>query len=82
MLKLQTLNCNGVSRESVIDETKIVGFSEIKHEPQNLYDENGDLVKTENQDSTFRVIFDGGREVQVDKATYGKLVARLKIETL
>lgn len=82
MLKLQTLNCKGNERESIIDETKIIGLSEIKHEPQNLYDDNGDLVETKEVESTFRIMLDSTREVYITKATYDKLVAKFKVETL
>ena len=82
MLKIETLNCNGDARESIIDETKIVGMSEIKREPQNLYDECGNLVETKEIESTYKVFFENGREVNISKTIYDKLVARFKVETL
>lgn len=82
MLKLNRLNCNNVECETIIEQTTIVGISEQKHEPTPLYNEDGELVKTEERESTYVVYFNGGREIRITKATYDKLVAKLKIETL
>lgn len=82
MLKLKSLNCNGVERETLIDTTTIVGISERKHEPQELFDYNGQLVETKEQESTYVVFLNGGREITITKATYDKLVAKLKVEEL
>ena len=82
MLLLKRLNCRGVECDTIIKEEDIVGISEQKHEPQNLYNENGDLVETKETESTFVVYFNGGREIKITKTTYDKLVATLKITTL
>ena len=82
MLKINSLNHNGVERETLIDTTAIVGISEKKHKPQELYDYNGNLVETKEIESTYVVFLNGGREITITKATYDKLVAKLKVEEL
>lgn len=82
MLKLKSLNCNGVERETLVDTNTIVGISERKHEPQDLFDEYGNVVETKERESTFVVFLNGGREFTIAKATYDKLVAKLDIEEL
>lgn len=82
MLKLNRLNCGGVECETLIDETTIVGVSEQKARPTELYDECGNVVETRENESTFVVFFTGGREIRITKATYDKLVAKLKVVEL
>ena len=82
MLKLKSLNCNGVERETIIDTTTIVGISERKQEPQELFDEYDNVVETRERESTYVVFLNGGREITITKATYDELVAKLKVEEL
>ena len=82
MLKLNRLNRNGVEVECLIVVEDIDGLSEKKVEDTQLFDENGNLVKTETHESIYNVHFKNGREIYLTKATYDKLVAKLKVETL
>lgn len=82
MLKLKSLNCNGVERETIIDTNTIVGISERKQEPTELFDYQGNVVETKENESIYVVFLNGGREIRITKATYDKLVAKLKIEEL
>lgn len=82
MLKIKRLNCNGEEVESVIDETKIDGFSERKVASTPLFDGYGNKVSEQENESVYDVYFDNGRQILVTKATYDKLVAKLDIKTL
>ena len=82
MLKIKRLNCNGEEVESVIDETKIDGLSERKVANTPLFDDYGNKVSEQENESVYDVYFDNGRQILVTKATYENLVAKLKIETL
>lgn len=82
MLKIKRLNCQGNQVECLIAVEEIDGISERKLEPTELYDEYGNLVKTEPRESLYQVYFKNGREICIDKATYDKLVAKLQVETL
>lgn len=82
MLKLNRLNAYGVECETLIDTNNIVGVSEQKHRGENLYNDNGDLVETREAESTYIVFFTEGRQINITKSTYDKLVAKLNVETL
>lgn len=82
MLKLNRLNRKGNQVECLIVVEDIDGISEKQLEDTQLFDENGNLVKTETHESIYQVHFKNGREIYLDKATYDKLVAKLKVETL
>jgi len=82
MLKLNRLNCNGELVECLIKVEEIDGVSERKVRDTQLFDEYGNLVKTETHESTYQIYFTNGREITIDKATYTKLETKLKVETL
>lgn len=82
MLKLNRLNRKGNLVECLIVVEDIDGISEKQVEDTQLFDECGNLVKTETHESIYQVHFANGREIFLDKATYDKLVAKLKVETL
>lgn len=82
MLKLNRLNRNQEEVECLIVVEDIDGLSEKKLEDTQLFDESGNLVKTETHESIYNVHFKNGREIYITKATYDKLVAKLKVETL
>lgn len=82
MLKLNRLNRKGNLVECLIVVEDIDGLSEKQVEDTQLFDECGNLVKTETHESIYQVHFKNGREIFLDKATYDKLVAKLKVETL
>lgn len=82
MLKLNRLNAYGVECETLIDTNTIVGVSEQKHRGENLYNDNGDLVETRETESTYIVFFTEGRQINITKSTYDKLVTKLNVETL
>ena len=82
MLKLNRLNRKGNLVECLIKVEDIDGMSEKQVEDTNLYDENGNLVKTETHESIFQVHFTNGREIYLNKETYDKLVKKLQVETL
>lgn len=82
MLSLKRLNRKGNEVECIIVVEDIDGLTEKQVEDTQLFDENGNLVKTETHESIYQVHFKNGREIYVTKATYDKLVAKLKVETL
>ena len=82
MLKITRLNRKGHPVECLIKVEDIDGTSEKELEPTVLYDEDGNVVKTEEHESIFSVHFTNGREIFLDKATYTKLLGKLKVETL
>jgi len=82
MLKLNRLNRKGNEVECIIVVEDIDGLTEKQVEDTQLFDENGNLVKTETHESIYNVHFKNGREIFLTKATYDKLVAKLQIETL
>lgn len=82
MLSLKRLNRKGNEVECIIVVEDIDGLTEKQLEDTQLFDENGNLVKTETHESIYQVHFKNGREIYVTKATYDKLVAKLKVETL
>ena len=82
MLKIKRLNCNGEEVESVIDETKIDGLSERKVASTPLFDNYGNKVSEQENESVYDVYSNNGRQILVTKDTYDNLIAKLKIETL
>lgn len=82
MLKIKGLNRGGKEIELVVKEDDFDGADEKVQGTKKLFDEDGNLVSEEPIESIFKLHFTNGREVYVTKATYEKLVAKLKIETL
>lgn len=82
MLKLNRINANGVECETLIDQTQIVGVSETKVAPTNLYDECGNLVETKENESIYIVYMTGGRQITISKTTYDKLAKTLDVQEL
>ncbi len=82
MLKLNRLNRNGELVECLIVVEDIDGLTEKKQAPTELFDDNGNLVETRENDSIYQVHFKNGREIYLKKKTYDKLVGMLKVETL
>lgn len=82
MLRIKGLNRVGKEIDLVIKEDDFDGADEKVQGTKKLFDEDGNLVSEEPIESIFKLHFTNGREVYVAKATYEKLVAKLKIETL
>ena len=82
MLKLKRLNRSGEEVETLIVVENIDGVTEEKVESKKLFDENGNLVKEEPQESVYKVHFTSGAEICVTKDTYTKLEKKLSVETL
>lgn len=82
MLKLNRINANGEECETLIDQTQIVGVSETKVAPTNLYDSYGNLVDTKENESIYIVYMTGGRQITISQNTYTKLEKKLQVETL
>ena len=82
MLKLKRLNRKQNEVECLIVVEDIDGLTEKEMEPQVLYDENGNVAQTNPTESIYNVHFKNGREIFITKATYDKLVAKLKVEEL
>ena len=82
MLKLKRLNRKGNLVECVIKVEDIIGTTEKEMEPTNLYDDLGNLVKTETHESIYQVRFANNDSIYLNKETYDKLIAKLKVETL
>ena len=82
MLKLKRLNRNGNEVDTLIVVENIDGVSEKEIESKKLFDENGNLVKEEPQESIYYIHFTNGGEIYVKKDTYLKLEKKLSVETL
>ena len=82
MLKLKRLNRNGNEVDTLIVVENIDGVSEKEIESKKLFDENGNLVKEEPQESIYYIHFTNGREIYITKDTYTKLEKKLSVETL
>lgn len=82
MLKIKGLNYEGKEIELVVKEDDFDGADEKVQDAKKLFDEGGKLVSVEPRESIFKLHFTNGREVYVSKATYDKLITKLKIETL
>jgi uncharacterized protein RhaS with RHS repeats len=82
MLKINRLNKKGHEVECLIVVDNIDGVTEKEQEQTNLYDENGNIVETRDNESLYKIHFTSGAEIYVTKATYDKLVAKIKPETL
>ena len=82
MLKINRFNCNRELVESVIDVNNIVGITERKVAPTNLYDEDGNVVETKENESVYTIFLNNGAELTTNKETYDKLVVKLNVETL
>lgn len=82
MLKLKRLNKKGNLVECVIKVEDIIGTTEKELEPTNLYDDLGNLVKTETYESIYQIRFANNDSIYLNKETYDKLIAKLKVETL
>ena len=82
MLKITRINASGVELEATIDTNEIVGTSEIKVAPTELFDANGNVVDSKPNDSIYEIYFKNGNSIRVKKDTYDKLVKKLNVETL
>jgi hypothetical protein len=82
MLKINRFNCNRELVESVIDTDNIVGITERKVAPTNLYDEDGNVVETKENESVYAIFLKNGTELVTTKDTYDKLITKLNVETL
>lgn len=77
-IKINRQNRSGETKEVLLDTTKVIAITEIHTEGQNLYNEDGDLVKTENAPQLYRVALEGTTmEIVVDKANYDTLAKEL-----
>lgn len=82
MLRITQINANNEKVDATIDEKRIVGTREIKVAPTELYDANGNVVSTTENESIYAIFLDNGAEVRVEKATHDKLMTELKVKTL
>lgn len=82
MLKITRYNCNFEEVESVIKTEDIIGLTERKRAPKCLYDEEGELVETKEQESNYVIFFENHQEMIITKETYEKLIKKLNVETL
>ena len=77
-IKVNRTNRSGEIKETLINTTKVIAITEIHTEGQNLYNEDGDLVKTESAPQLYRVALEGTpMEIVVDKDNYDTLVKEL-----
>ncbi len=82
MLKITRRNRSGADVETLIMVENINGVTEKKIEDTKLYDESGNLVSTQPNDSLFEVRFNNGDRIFITRETYNKLVTKLNVETL
>ena len=82
MLKINRFNCNGDLVESLIVVENIIGITERKVAPTRLYDEDGNVVETKENESVYAIFFANGNELTTNKETYDKLITKLNVETL
>lgn len=82
MLKITRLNRSGKQVECVIELANVDGLTEKLVEPTRLFDEDGNLVQEQENESIFQVHFTNGREIYITKETYEKLIDKLQVETL
>jgi len=82
MLKIKRLNHKHEETDALIDTNKIVAVKELKLKPTKLFDENGNEVRTEENESNYKIVLEGGTDIVVTKAVYEQLEAKLKVETL
>ena len=77
-IKITRRNQNGEEKENLIDTSKINAIVEKTQEQQNLYDEDGNLVKTEKPtERLFVVLLAGGVNLTINEDTYNELVKKL-----
>lgn len=82
MLKMKRLNGAGHEVECLIVVENIDGITEIETKDIPLYDACGNQVGLQETDSIYEVYFNNGKQIRITKEAYGKLVEKLKIETL
>lgn len=82
MLKITRLNRSGHEVECLIKLEDIEGVTEKEVADEPLYDACGNQVDVKKNDNIFKVYLSNGKAIYVAKATYDKLAAKLKVETL
>ena len=82
MLKIKGFSRLGEEVELIVNDTDFDGAEEKIQPTKKLYDENGNIVSEEPQESIYKLHFANGRKVYVTKQTYESFIARLSLETL
>lgn len=72
----------GKKVDIVIDEKNVKGITEKPQPTTKLFDEGGNLVSETPTESLYKVHFEGGAEILIEKSVFEKLVKKLAIETL
>lgn len=72
------INKKGELKNDLINTDHITGIVELSLEPTNLYDEEGNLVKTEEPtEKLYKVFIEGGLTLKISEDTYNTLVKKL-----
>ena len=79
MLKeIVRINKKGEEKKNLVNTDHITSIIELTQEPTNLYDESGNLVKTEEPtEKLFKVFITGGTTLKISEKTYNTLVKEL-----
>lgn len=72
------INKKGEEKKDLVNTDHITGIIELSLDPTNLYDEEGNLVKTEEPtEKLFKVFIEGGLTLKITEETYNTLVKEL-----
>ena len=82
MLKLTRINNNGNKVECIITPENIDGMGEFEIPDEPLFDVDGNRVDIKHNENLWKIHFNTGAEIFVEKATYDKLCKKLKVENL
>ena len=76
--EIERLNKKGETKKDLVNTDHITGIIELTQDPTNLYDEDGNLVKTEEPtEKLFKVFIKGGLTLKITEDTYNTLVKQL-----
>ena len=82
LIKIERLNTFGETKECLVNTDYIVGITEKHTNPQNLYDEDGNIVETRETPKVFEIVLRDGTHTFITEDIYTKLLAKLQVETL
>ena len=77
-IEITRKNQKGEEKVNLVREEEITDIIELTIEPTNYYDEDGNLVKTEEPtERLFKVFLKSGRTLKITEDTYNALVKKL-----
>lgn len=79
-IKVTRLNQQGEKLEAVVNTDRIIGITEKKVAPTQLFDSNGNLVNQVENPSVYEIVCCEGIVTRVEKTDYDKVSQALSVK--